>query len=390
MRDKLQKIGLVFAGIFLALIICEFLLAVPIYYFVRGTGDTFYSRQHMGWYFFEDPLVGFLSAPNLKKYKKNPLHTFPNAYEKPYYFETDSYGFRNLNELNDNKSSDEIRIFCLGGSTTVGAESPYEFTYPQLLEGLVNDQKINIINAGVGGYRSIHLLKFYQKVIRNFEPDIITIYSGWNDYEDSMFSYWQPKNPHAHVFVTQMRLTQIPFSQFALVWGAGKLYYHFKNFNRVGDSRGANWKEKYISGANDLSWQNEYRENIQELILSAKSDGVIPIIILFPAPYFKDAPPEAKLWANEFLDMARRWDGFLIFMDNIRKIQMDLAQKNQVPLIDVKPRFDLYDNDYKKKFKYFVDRMHLHPEGNRLIAEVMLDPIKKVIQKMKPASIKSS
>jgi len=56
----------------------------------------------------------------------------------------------------------------------------------------------------------------------------------------------------------------------------------------------------------------------------------------------------------------------------------------------LRPRFDLYDNDYKKKFKYFVDRMHLHPEGNRLIAEGMLDPIKKVIQKMKPASIKSS
>ena len=380
MKDKLQKIGLVFAGSILALAICEILLAVPIYYYVKGNSETiFYSRSHLRWLFVEDPVVGYLSAPNLKRYKKNTLARRPNAYEKSYFFETDSNGFRNLKELDENKTPDEIRIFCLGGSTTEGPELPYKFTYPQLLEDLINKQRVNIVNAGVQGYRSIHLLKLYQQKIRNLKPDIITIFSGWNDYEDSMFSYWRPKNPHAHVFVTQMKLTQIPFSQFALVWGAGKLYYHFKNFNRVGDSRGANWREKYIAGANHLSWQKEYRENIQELILSAKLDGVIPVMILFPMPFFKGATTETKVWANEFLDMAHRWDGFVIFMDNIRKIQIDLAQKNQIPLVDVKLGFDQYDSDYKKKFKLFTDRMHLRPEGNRLIAEMMLDPIKNII-----------
>lgn len=383
MKDKLQKIGLVFTGSILALVICEFLLAVPIYYFVKGNSETiFYSRQDLRWLFVEDPLVGFLSAPNLKRYRKNSRFHNPNAYVKPYYLETDSRGFRNLKELDENKPLDEIRVFCLGGSTTQGPGSPYEFTYPQLLEGLLNNQKINIINAGVQGYRSIHLLKFYQQRIRNLKPDIITIYSGWNDYEDSMFSYWQPKNPHGHVYVTQMSLAQMPFNQFALVWGAGKVYYHLKNFNRVSDSRGdPNRSKKWIAGANNVNWQNEYRDNIQELILSAKSDGVIPVMILFPAPFIKGAPPEAKFWANDFLDMDHRWDGFIIFMDNIRKIQMDLAQKNQIPLIDVKPRFAEYDNDYKKKFKYFLDRMHLHPDGNRLIAEVMLGPIKELLNK---------
>ena len=70
MKDKLQKIGLVLGSAFLTLAFIEFLLAIPVYYFVKGNGNTFYSRPHLHWLFEEDPVLGFKAAPNLKK--KNP------------------------------------------------------------------------------------------------------------------------------------------------------------------------------------------------------------------------------------------------------------------------------------------------------------------------------
>ena len=77
------------------------------------------------------------------------------------------------------------------------------------------------------------------------------------------------------------------------------------------------------------------------------------------------------------INMAGRWDGFVIFLRTIRKIQRDLAMRNDIPLIDANAPFENLNGDYKAKFKIFTDRMHLTPEGNKLLAKILLEPIKK-------------
>ncbi|MBK50000.1 MAG: hypothetical protein CL768_03065 [Chloroflexi bacterium] len=385
MKDKLQKIGLVLGSAFLTLAFIEFLLAIPVYYFVKGNGNTFYSRPHLHWLFEEDPVLGFKAAPNLKK-KNPPPPGLPNAPRRKMWFdlETDNNGFRYNDHLYGRKPPDEIRIFSLGGSTTFGAESPNKMTYPQQLEDLIHDPKIRVINAGVGGYRSIHLLKYYQKVIRNFEPDIITIYSGWNDFEDFIASYWEPKNPHGHALKSQFELAKIPFGNFSLVWGAGKLYYSFKGYNRtVSVGVDVDLQQKYLRKARSQVWQNEHRDNIQELISVAKADGVIPVLIIFPSPQFENASSEVKSYADQDINMAGNWDAFVIALRHIRSNLRVLAEENGIPLIDVNNSFEKLNNDYKAKFNLFVDRQHLTPKGNTVIAETMLDPIRNIIKQRK-------
>ena len=140
-------------------------------------------------------------------------------------FQTNKYGFRYSNDLTKDKPVEEIRVFSLGGSTTKGMSSSNKMTYPQQLERMIGDPTVRVINAGTGGYRSIHLLYYYKEVIREFYPDIITIYSGWNDYEDYMMSYWKPRDPLRHSFLSQFEITKHAITRFALGHVMLKFYY---------------------------------------------------------------------------------------------------------------------------------------------------------------------
>lgn len=390
MKDKLKKIGLALASTLLALAVCEFLLAVPIYYFVKGTGETFYTRAHRpslmdktNVKMIEDPVLGYTNTPNLKR--KAPLP--PGRPTAPrfkiwYDVETDENGFRYNGDLSTPKPPGEIRIFSLGGSTTFGPASPNSLTYPQQLEDLLGDHEVRVINAGVDGYRSIHLLKYYQERIRKLQPDIITIYCGWNDYGHSLLPFWEPKNPLQHYFSSQMKLAKVPFMDFALVWFSAKLYYRMSDSGFRTKLLGSDPQaEQYFKESENKRWIDEHKDNLNELILASKSDGVVPVLINFPSPFFENASLDAKKYADQDIDMAGLWDAYVIAMGHARSNLRELAKSNNIPLIDVNIAFEKLNDDYKAKFKIFTDKMHLVPAGNTLIAETMLDPIKKIVQK---------
>ena len=113
-----------------------------------------------------------------------------------------------------------------------------------------------------------------------------------------------------------------------------------------------------------------------------KSDGVIPVLIIYPAPEFVDAPKEAVQFSEIDLNMAGRWEASLIHLRNVRRIIRELAKENNIPLIDVNKRFEEENSNYKYKFSLFVDRMHLAPKGNTLIAETMLPSIKNILKQL--------
>lgn len=332
--------------------------------------------------FVLDPDLGYRTSPNL--HIKRPVpRGLPHAPRRKVFYDvdTDRFGFRYDEVLSVPKPAGEIRIFCLGGSATFGAEVPNQWTYPEQLHRLFHDPSVKVINAGVSGYRSIHLLKYYEKIIRPLEPDVITIYEGWNDYEDFLYGYWKPYDPGGHCLLSQMKMTYSPFCASALLYVLVYLYFHFKNFNRVEMAKNdISLSVRYMRGADDPRWQTEYETNLQKLIDQTKSDGVVPALILFPSPHYENASAEAKSWADRDLNMAGRWDAFVIALRNMRRILKKLAAENNVPLIDAMTPFENHNDDYKNKFLFFVDRMHLAKEGNECIARAMYPPLKDIIR----------
>lgn len=83
------------------------------------------------------------------------------------------------------------RILSLGDSCTFGMTSFHEGffapkPYPQKLEDLAAERlgpgKVEVLNAGMGGYNTFHGLMLLRTMLRDLEPDLITVRFGWNDH----------------------------------------------------------------------------------------------------------------------------------------------------------------------------------------------------------------
>jgi lysophospholipase L1-like esterase len=244
-----------------------------------------------------------------------------------------------------------------------------------------HDARVKVVNAGVGGYRSVHEPRLYVKVVRHYAPDIVTLHDGWNDFEDYLEAYWRPKDPHRNAMYSQLRVYESPLSRLALGHLLVRSYYAWKNYDRreVTEVREAMLR-RYMAAARDSQWLDEYEENLQEVIDLSKRDGVIPVLVLFPSPHFAGASDDVKRFADADLNMWGRWDAFVVALAGIRGRLHRLADHNGIPLIDVNGAFERYNGDYQRKFEFFTDRMHLTYEGERLIATTMYPCLEALVR----------
>jgi len=95
-----------------------------------------------------------------------------------------SEGFRG-DEFSKEKSSDVYRIFIVGGSTILGAETSNETTIPAIVQKMFDKQnlelEIEVINAGISGGNTRSELELIKSKIVNYNPDLVIMYDGWND-----------------------------------------------------------------------------------------------------------------------------------------------------------------------------------------------------------------
>jgi hypothetical protein len=80
-----------------------------------------------------------------------------------------------------------FRIIAIGGTNTAGWKMPDELTYPNILERMLNNKSngkvlYQVINAGRWGYNSCNILKYLNKEIFDYKPDLLLLLSGgYND-----------------------------------------------------------------------------------------------------------------------------------------------------------------------------------------------------------------
>ncbi|MBU1628141.1 hypothetical protein KKB18_12305, partial [bacterium] len=132
-------------------------------------------------------------------------------------YSINSLGFRG-NEFPSKKDKDKIRIISIGDSSTFGFFLNLEDTYPKLLETVLNDRvgeaKYEVINAGVMGYTSSQGRIYFEKILRQLQPDIMTFACGFNDV-NKWFpdNYFKPENEL--VFELKERLKYLAFYRLA-------------------------------------------------------------------------------------------------------------------------------------------------------------------------------
>ncbi len=97
-----------------------------------------------------------------------------------------SRGFRGREFVNT-KGARTCRIVAMGDSCTLGVGVAEEETYSAVLERTLaakggRFEKYEVINAGVAGYSSLQGLRYLQRDIFGYTPDLVTVYFGLNDY----------------------------------------------------------------------------------------------------------------------------------------------------------------------------------------------------------------
>ena len=169
------------------------------YVFVRLRRGDSYNKTRFSHYIFRiDRRIGYRLRPNLNY--SNPTTPPPTAPRRVMFVDTrtESHGFLGTEEV---LAIQGPIIACIGGSTTAGIEVLADQTYPARLDTLMKPMGVRAVNAGVGGYRSIHELLNFRQHVCPLKPKAVIIFSGYNDWEDYAHNLWKPYDPFTNCSV---------------------------------------------------------------------------------------------------------------------------------------------------------------------------------------------
>ena len=97
---------------------------------------------------------------------------------------TGSLGFRGP-DFEPEKAPGSFRVFCLGGSSTFGFHNDDDQTYPHYLQERLAanaaTSHVEVVNAGFPYYNSATLRGLLEEELVDYAPDLVTVYSGYND-----------------------------------------------------------------------------------------------------------------------------------------------------------------------------------------------------------------
>ena len=180
----LQKILLASFGLVL-LVVMEILLrlfgAFPVY----KTGD---------------PFLGFLGS--------RPLYVPVNIHNEQFYTTNrDKQNFFNVQQFPAIKKSNTLRVFCLGGSTTYGRPFNAATAFPAWLQVYLDksetDRRHEVINAGGISYASYRIVRLMQEIV-NYQPDLFIVYTGQNEFLETITYSKILNQPRALKFLVEM------------------------------------------------------------------------------------------------------------------------------------------------------------------------------------------
>ncbi len=133
---------------------------------------------------------------NYEGYYKFAPGRFESYADTMFKYYINSLGFRS-NEFSKNKPKNVVRVCVFGGSSTFGQGVNDNQTYPYYLSEILNAKskhsKFEVINCGFPAYRMEHIYNLFREEVIKYGPDMIVLYSAWNDAARPGF--FSSKNP---------------------------------------------------------------------------------------------------------------------------------------------------------------------------------------------------
>lgn len=300
-----------------------------------------------------DPLLGHALTPGQNSF----THSFPVA--------TNSYGFRDR-EHPLIPQAGTVRILCLGDSLTFGDGVAVEDTYPKQLETMLNargEHKYEVINTGVPSYDTWQEVTFFKTKGAQFEPRIVVLGFYGNDIvprpavvQTSLSGEGTLKRKGFGGFLPDGVVHILKGSRFLLLLKdrAGKLVESTR------PSPEHLHQQALLDGLPDefveQGWQ-EVESSLQQMVELQKTHGFRFLIVIFPmAEQLLHEHPNAQYQAR----------------------LKSIAEKLNIPLIDLKPVFQREFRDFGSLFIEWDG--HPNPKAHRLAAEELVRILNPMVQ----------
>lgn len=314
-------------------------------------------------------LLGFHYQRNLSFMQFN----FPNPRELHQIFEPDpkllwrmrpgftfGAGFGVLNregfrgpEFIKEKPAGTYRIVALGDSVTFGQPEVY---YPDLLARRLSDltgRPVEALNFGVPGYSSWQGRVLLARALRDYRPDLVIIFFGWNDHWLAQgFADKDQVPTAAKISAALSRLRKLRLYQFLnheLAW----------------------FREKFSPPPAVLRVAPEdYRANLIAMVQLCRDHAAVPILATAPSGLGQGPLPDYLT----YLKFARSADEVIKLHHEYNNLTRETAKREGVILVDLDAAFQ------EKPDAVFFDHLdqdviHPNPAGYRLITDCLAQTI---------------
>jgi len=320
----------------------------------------------------------YLTYVNKKKFPtpKTTLATYPLNRDKNFKF--GRYVTNNMGHINGSsgnrdvivpKPDNLIRINCLGASTTGnyievdGVAYSYPIELEKILKKTFPDKQIEVNNCGVGGWTSAEIMIDFALNIIDTRPDVIVIYHAYNDLVPSLTPGFKSDYSHA-----KKNLGEVwPYYKTASFFPDLPLaFYNYFIVQFLGQNIRHSLLDAVARGRVELSSDfyglETYQRNIEHIVNLCKSNG-IEIILSTYCHYMYDEVKGSKTHMKYH-------QGVLLENEAMREI----AKKHGLLLVDTNTLFQYEE-------RYFVDSVHFSPDGMRLLAECISQPLISYLKK---------
>ena len=278
-----------------------------------------------------------------------------------------SAGFRDK-EYPIEKEIGIYRIMVIGDSFTFGMGVNLEDTYVKGIERLLQKENINleVINCGVTAYLMWQNYEVLKRKALPYKPDLVVLGIFLNDIEQSKppyknFSEWKGSNIFEEEQNTSLKdkfYIRNYIKNLDRIFKFRNRYRRGHNYLKTIEERKKtviqNWL-KIMYGKLEERKYIEFEDTLNKFVETAKNANCDVLVAYIP-----DAVQLHDLEGQEINRFIKR-----------------ICQKMGIPFVDITPKFEM-DSDPSSLYLFPLDA-HTSPKGHKLIAESIVEKIKKLI-----------
>lgn len=235
-------------------------------------------------------------------------------------------------------------LFVGDSCTELGS---YDEHFAELTRSAFPDRTIKTAKLGVTGWSSRQGLQQMKRDVIRIKPRVVTIYYGWNDHWNS-------------IGFTDAELTE--FNASPLFWLRSSRLVQLLTKARVGLRRSCQDRLPLRVPP------DSFHQTLIEMVDVARGAGIVPVLLTAPTSHERGREPKylAGRWVtdlNQLVPLHRQY----------AQVVRAVAEEKGVILCDLAAEFDKLPRDEVRTRLFREDGIHLMPEGDQRIAQLLLE-----------------